>query len=114
MDYVKLPDLRRVVRGFDLRVDAARALSHVELASLSSMDKTPATDLRDFFIACANAADKAAGGSGFAVTLGGVVLSPTQAIITSGTKVTAPVTGSGTTGVTPTIAGGVVTGLALS
>lgn len=43
-----------------------------------------------------------------------ITLPSTQAGITSGTKVTATVTGSGTTGVTPTIVNGVVTGFVLS
>ncbi|KVE35676.1 hypothetical protein [Burkholderia sp. BDU5] len=65
MDYVNLPDLRRVIRGFDLRVDAARAISHVELARAAGSENVDAaTDLRAFFIACANATDKVLGGDG--------------------------------------------------
>jgi len=33
MNYVDLPDLRHVVRGFKLRVDAARAISHAETSA---------------------------------------------------------------------------------
>lgn len=70
MDFVNLPDLRRVVRGFDLRVDAARAISHVELAKAAgSVNVDAPTDLRTFFIACANAADKVLGGDGTRVKL---------------------------------------------
>ncbi|AQT27768.1 hypothetical protein HOR67_gp06 [Ralstonia phage RS-PI-1] len=70
MNFVNLPDLRRVVRGFDLRVDAARAISHVELAAAHGSTNTDAaTDLRTFFIACANHADKVLGGSGTRVKL---------------------------------------------
>lgn len=43
-----------------------------------------------------------------------VKLPATATRIVSGTKITAPVTGTGTTGVTPTIANGVVTALVLS
>jgi hypothetical protein len=65
MDYVSLPDLRRVVRGFDLRIDAARAISHVELAkSNGSLDTTASADLLAFFVYCANAVDKVRGGDG--------------------------------------------------
>jgi len=65
MNYVDLPDLRHNVRGFGLRVDAARAISHVEVAAMNGVsDTTAAESLRDFFVACANAADKAAGGNG--------------------------------------------------
>lgn len=65
MDYVALPDLRRVVRGFDLRVDAARAISHIQTSKANgSTDLTAAKDLRAFFIACANAADLVVGGDG--------------------------------------------------
>lgn len=70
MDFVNLPDLRRVVRGFSLRVDAARAISHVELAAAAgSTNLDAATDLRMFFIACANATDKVLGGNGTRVKL---------------------------------------------
>jgi len=65
MDYVTLPDLRDVVRGFQLRMDAAQAISHVEVAaSNGSTSPAAAEALRTFFVACANAADKAIGGSG--------------------------------------------------
>jgi len=88
MDYTKLPDVRRVVRGFDLRMDAARAISHVEiLHSYGSADVLPAQDLRTFFIACANAVDKTLGGDGTRVNLGGVVLAPTQVVVSNGDAV---------------------------
>ncbi|QYD70157.1 hypothetical protein KZJ38_07580 [Paraburkholderia edwinii] len=65
MDFVSLPDLRRVVRGFDLRIDAARAISHIELAKANgSTDLQPATDLRNFFNACAAACDAVIGDEG--------------------------------------------------
>lgn len=70
MDYTKLPDLRRVVRGFDLRIDAARSISHIELAHAAASTNTqPATDLLAFFIACANACDKVLGGDGTRVQI---------------------------------------------
>ncbi|CDK30072.1 hypothetical protein AMP1_43 [Burkholderia phage AMP1] len=70
MNFVNLPDLRRVVRGFDLRVDAARAISHVELAKAhGSTNVDAATDLRTFFIACANHVDVVLGGTGSRVVL---------------------------------------------
>jgi len=65
MNYVDLPDVRHVVRGFKLRVDAARAVSQVELLAASGAASVEAAEsLRDFFVAAANAADKAAGGNG--------------------------------------------------
>jgi len=65
MNYVDLPDLRHIVRGFSLRVDAARAISQVEMNAVSGVASTEAAEnLRDFFVAAANAADKAAGGNG--------------------------------------------------
>jgi len=65
MNYVDLPDLRHVVRGFKLRVDAARAISHAETSAANgAVSKEAATNLRDFFVAAANAADKVTGGNG--------------------------------------------------
>ncbi|KAF1043420.1 MAG: hypothetical protein GAK35_02204 [Herbaspirillum frisingense] len=66
MKYVDLPNLALVTSNhFDLRVDCARAISNVEIqASRAASGKDSATQLRDFFLACANAADKAAGGTG--------------------------------------------------
>lgn len=49
-----------------------------------------------------------------AIAATGALSSGTKSIITTAVKITAPVTGSGTTGVTPTIVNGVVTGLVLS
>jgi hypothetical protein len=69
MDFVNLPNIMSVVRGFDLRVDAARAISHVEQNKAYGSSIVPAQTLRDFFIACANAADKAADGDGTRVQL---------------------------------------------
>jgi len=66
MDYVKLPDLRHVVRGFNLRMSAARAISSLETAAMNGADVTPAAqELSNFFTACATAAQAAvtAGGS---------------------------------------------------
>jgi len=88
MDYTKLPDLRRVVRGFDMRMDAARAISQVEILHAGgSADTLPATDLRTFFIACANAVDKTLGGDGTRVAVGGVVLNSNQVVVTNGDAV---------------------------
>jgi len=116
MLYEKLPNIGDICStGFSLRVNCADAISAVEIAAgQSASGKTSATALRDYFIACANAADKAAGGSGAGVVANGTVLASNQAVITDGVEVVAPVTGSGTAGVTPTIAAGVVTGLALA
>lgn len=49
-----------------------------------------------------------------ASTLNNVKLASLATIIITGSKITAPVTGTGTTGVTPTVVNGVVTGLVLS
>jgi len=63
MDYVNLPDLRGIMRGFSLRVDAARAISHVETAAMNGVDVSEmANTLGGFFSACANAVYSAAGG----------------------------------------------------
>jgi len=71
MDYVNLPDLRHVMRGFNLRVDAARAISHVETSAMNGTTSVEAAEnLRDFFVAAANAADKVAGGNGNRVKVG--------------------------------------------
>jgi len=65
MNYVNLPDLRHIVRGFGLRVDAARAISHVETAARNGADvSNAAQSLGDFFTACAQAAYAAAGITG--------------------------------------------------
>jgi hypothetical protein len=56
---------RTISDGADLRFDAAAAISFVEVAAgRSASGKTSAALLRDFFIACANASDIAAGGLG--------------------------------------------------
>jgi hypothetical protein len=55
----------RFVRGFDLRVAAARAISHIELAAANgSQDMTAAADLRAFFLACADACGAVMGDDG--------------------------------------------------
>jgi hypothetical protein len=60
-----LPSIERVVNdGGDLREDTAAAISYVELVQSRNPSATSAAVLRDFFIAAANAADKAAGGLG--------------------------------------------------
>jgi hypothetical protein len=61
-----LPSLERCVSGgADLRYDAADAISYVQLAApKGSGGVASAKKLRDFFIACANACDTAAGGDG--------------------------------------------------
>lgn len=61
-----LPRLEGTINdGADLRMDAAAAISFVEVAaSRSASGLVSAAALRDFFIACANASDKAAGGLG--------------------------------------------------
>lgn len=46
--------------------------------------------------------------------LQGFIAAGTSSVITTAVKITAPVTGTGTTGVTPTIVNGVVTALVLS
>jgi hypothetical protein len=89
MLYDKLPNVGDICStGFRLRVDCAHAVSAVEIAAGGSASgKASAAKLRDFFIACANAADKAAGNSGSAVTADGVVLGDNQAVITDGDAV---------------------------
>lgn len=62
MDYVKLPSPGQVNRAFDLRKDAARAISAVQLAAgYGAGGVASAATLRDFFIACAAACNTAAG-----------------------------------------------------
>ena len=70
MNYVDLPNISLVTSNhFSLRVDCAKAISAVEIQAQRAASGTDsAIQLRDFFIACANAADKAAGGTGTAVT----------------------------------------------
>lgn len=90
MLYDKLPNVGDICSsGFDLRVDCAQAVSAVEIAAGSGASGlTSAAKLRDFFIAAANAADKAAGGSGSAVIASGyVVLTANQAVVTDGDPV---------------------------
>jgi len=62
----KLPDIQKVVSdGDDLRADTADAITAVEIAAKRSASGLAAAGkLRDFFIAAANAADRAAGGDG--------------------------------------------------
>lgn len=65
MDYVDLPSPGQVNRAFDLRKDAARAISHVQIAAAHGAGGLASAEtLRDFFVACANAADLASGGAG--------------------------------------------------
>jgi hypothetical protein len=65
MNYADLVSPGLVNGGFRLRLDCARAISAVEIvAHTGDGGIATAQKLRDFFIACANAADKAAGGSG--------------------------------------------------
>jgi hypothetical protein len=61
-----LPSLERTVStGAALRFASSDAISYVEVAAQrADSGKVTAAKLRDFFIACANAADKAAGGAG--------------------------------------------------
>lgn len=111
MNYADLVSPGVLNNSFRLRMDCAKAISAVEIVSKTGVAGiTTAEVLRDFFIACANKADIAAGNSGTAVT----TLAPDQVVVTSGVLVTAPVTGTGTTGVTPTIEDGTITELALS
>lgn len=68
MNYADLVSPGIVNGGFRLRLDCAKAISAVEIvAQTGPSGVTTAQNLRDFFIACANAADKAAGGDGTAV-----------------------------------------------
>jgi hypothetical protein len=60
------------------------------------------------------AADAAGGAAIAALAAAGISGSGTVVAVTSGVKVTATVTGSGTTGVTFTISNGIVTGIVLS
>ncbi|MCD9228591.1 hypothetical protein ACPPTR_19480 [Ralstonia pseudosolanacearum] len=62
MLYEKLPNVGPyVTNGFDLRVDAARAISAVEIqAGYGASGQGSAQALRDFFVACANACNAVA------------------------------------------------------
>ncbi len=62
MLYEKLPYIGgQVTNGFDLRVDAAKAISAVEIqAGYGTSGQASAQALRDFFIACANACNAVA------------------------------------------------------
>lgn len=68
MNYADLVSPGIVNGGFRLRLDCAKAISAVEIVSKTGAGGiATAQGLRDFFIACANHADKAAGGDGTAV-----------------------------------------------
>ncbi|WP_397473747.1 hypothetical protein [Pusillimonas sp.] len=89
MNYADLMSPGIINNGFRLRLDCAKAISAVELvAQTGSAGIETAQTLRDFFIECANAADKAAGGSGSDVGIGGGELDPTQAIVVDGQSIT--------------------------
>lgn len=57
MNYVNLPNLSLVTTNhFELRVQAARAVSSLEVQAARGVDvSAAATQLRDFFWACSNA-----------------------------------------------------------
>jgi len=42
MDYTQLPDLQKVSRGFNLRLNAARAISQVEVSAMNGVSDTAA------------------------------------------------------------------------
>lgn len=68
MNYADLVSPGLINGGFRLRLDCAKAISAVEIvAKTGASGITTAEKLRDFFIECANAADKAAGGDGTSV-----------------------------------------------
>ncbi|BCL97687.1 hypothetical protein ACI2US_03225 [Ralstonia nicotianae] len=71
MLYEKLPNIgEQVTRGFDLRIDAAQAISAVEIQSAyGPSGQASAQKLRDFFIACANACNAVAGATDAAKTV---------------------------------------------
>jgi hypothetical protein len=84
-----LPKLEGTINnGADIRYDTADAISFVEVAAKrAASGVTSAHMLRDFYIAAANAADKAAGGSGDAVKIGGVTLNANQVVVTNGDSI---------------------------
>lgn len=68
MNYADLMSPGLINHGFRLRLDCAKAISAVEIvAKTGTAGIATATKLRDFFIACANKADVAAGGDGTSV-----------------------------------------------
>lgn len=104
MDYVKLPSPGLVNRAFDLRKDAARAISHVETAARNGAGGVASAQaLRSFFLACANACDVAAGGTGR------VALVPATVPLNTSTGVVSTGSATRNSPATLTVAGGVVT-----
>lgn len=83
-------------------VSAAVHMAHLAMEKLNLVSNSTMGPQADAAIGAAIAA------------LQGFVNAGTSTVITTATKITAPVTGSGTTGVTPTIVNGVVTALVLS
>lgn len=85
------------INGLQLRSQAAVAISAAEIYGSA----TSKQELTDFFSDCA-------------VKAGGSVLPATKAVVASGAAITVPVTGTYVSKITPTIAGGVITGFVLS
>jgi len=57
MNYVDLPDVRGIIRGFNLRIEAAKAISQIEMAARNGADVSQAGNaLWSFFTACTDAA----------------------------------------------------------
>lgn len=109
MDYVDLPSPGQVNRAFDLRKDAARAISHVQLAAgYGAGGVASAGTLRDFFIACAAACNTAAGQTSTVARV------PASVTAQDSTGATATGTATKNSPATTTVVNGVLTTVKLS
>lgn len=108
MDYVNLPSPGQVNRAFDLRKDAARAISHVQIAANhGDGGVASAATLRDFFLACAAACNTAAGQTSVIARI------PASVVVQDSTGATATGTATKNSPGVPTVTNGVLASIKL-